>query len=147
VMSVGTSDATEALGLAAKAGYRRLLWLAGEDHRSLEPEPDLTVDTIVCYASDPINLPGNAAKLIMDAGAVALHSPLAAKAFADTTEALDLDRSSITLAAFSSMIAEAAGTGWRAVAIASAPSDSAMLSALTSLDTLPPRKAKSEDGL
>lgn len=133
VVSVGKTDGAEVIEAAERAGHRRMLWLAGDDHRLLDFPAAMTVEIAIVYASVQLPLPGDAANQIAAADAVALHSPRAATAFAAAVDALGLDRKDILLAAFSSAIARAAGRGWRGVAIAGHPADSALLSALTEL--------------
>lgn len=133
VAVTGTSDADEAITAAAKAGYHRLLWLAGEEHKQPSVPDAVTLDTIICYAAEELPLPNNAADIIGSADIAALHSPRAAHRFADIVAGLGLDKSAITIAAFSPAIAEAAGMGWRDVTVADGPSDSALLSAVAQL--------------
>jgi uroporphyrinogen-III synthase len=137
VATVGTSDAAAAVKAASDMGHRRLLWLAGADHRPIKMPKNmpkaLKVTTVIGYASGPKKLTTDAAAVIASADAVALHSPRAAQEFAKAVADFGLDRSSITLAAFSPAIAEAAGVGWRGVAIAERPADIALLSALADL--------------
>ncbi|MFM2411064.1 MAG: hypothetical protein RL481_1892 [Pseudomonadota bacterium] len=130
IKSTGTADAQAVLHAAAIAGDRRLLWLAGEDHRALPQSGPITLDVRVVYASQAIDPGKEAAAVIATADAVALHSPRAARHFAETIDRIGVHRSSLIVAAFSPAIAEAAGSGWRAVAIAEEPNDSALLSAL-----------------
>lgn len=133
VVSVGKTDGAEVIEAAERAGHRHMLWLAGDDHRSLEFPASMTTEIAIVYASVQLPLPDDAAHRIAAADAVALHSPRAAAAFAAAVDALGLDRKHILIAAFSSAIARAAGDGWRGVAIAGHPADSAMLSALAEL--------------
>lgn len=141
VATVGTSDAAAAVKAASDMGHRRLLWLAGADHRPIKMPKNmpkaLKVTTVIGYASGPKKLTADAAPIIASADAVALHSPRAAQQFAKAVEDFGLDRSSITLAAFSPAIAQAAGDGWRAVAVAERPADIALLSALADLGKPP----------
>jgi uroporphyrinogen-III synthase len=131
--TVGTSGVDEAVKSAADSGHRRLLWLAGEEHKSPHLPQGIQLDIIVCYSADARPLPGNAAEIIAKADIVALHSPRAARLFADTATKLGLTKSKITIAAFSPAIAEAAGADWRDVAVAKEPTDSALLSAVEEL--------------
>jgi uroporphyrinogen-III synthase len=137
VTTVGTSDAAAAVKAASDMGHRRLLWIAGADHRPIKMPKNmpkaLKVTTVISYASGPKALTADAAKVIASADAVALHSPRAAQEFAKTAANFGLDRSAITLATFSPAIAEAAGDGWRAIAVAERPADIALLSALAEL--------------
>ena len=138
VQSEGTSDAAYALQAAADAGHHRLLWLAGEDHQKLAPMPSMTIDQRIVYASVPIEVDDAIADAVRSSDVVALHSARAADRFARFVAASGLDRRCIRLAAFSLAIAEAAGPGWRAVAVADRPDDQALLSAATALDRVSP---------
>jgi uroporphyrinogen-III synthase len=137
VATVGTSDATAAVKAASDMGHRRLLWLAGADHSTIKMPKNmpkaLKVTTVIGYASGPKVLTAEVAAVIASADAVALHSPRAAQLFAKAVLDFGLDRAAITIAAFSPAIAEAAGAGWRGVAIAERPADIALLSALAEL--------------
>ena len=137
VATVGTSDATAAVKAASDMGHRRLLWLAGADHSTIKLPKNmpkaLKVTTVIGYASGPKVLTADVAAVIASADAVALHSPRAAQLFAKAVADFGLDRAAITIAAFSPTIAEAAGAGWRGVAIAERPADIALLSALADL--------------
>lgn len=137
IVTVGTSDAAAAVRAASDMGHRRLLWLAGVDHSPIKLPKNapkkLNVTTVICYASGLKALGHEAADAIKIADAVVLHSPRAAIEFAKAVEAFGIEKSAITVAAFSPAIAEAAGEGWRAVAIAERPADSALLSAIAEL--------------
>jgi uroporphyrinogen-III synthase len=135
IVSIGSTNADEAVTAANDAGHKRLLWLAGEDHRPIKPHTGLMIDIVICYASMACRLPDDAKAQIMAADAVALHSARAAQLFGETVAAFDLARSSMTIAAFSPAIAAAAGSGWRNIVIADMANDSALLSTLKSLDT------------
>lgn len=129
----GDSDADATIAAAASAGYSRLIWLVGAEHMQPALPDGLTLETIICYTSEEQPLPAQGANSILQADIVALHSPRAARLFANIVDQLGLDRAAIALAAFSPAIAEAAGTGWRAIAIAARPADSALLSAAAEL--------------
>jgi uroporphyrinogen-III synthase len=141
IASIGKSDATEAVNAAVDAGHRRLLWLAGQDHRAIEPPEGAHIDTVICYASEALSLPADSKTQILAADAIALHSARAAKLFSATVKQLGIDPSTIIIAAFSPAIAEAAGAGWRAAIVADMANDSALLSALQSLGRQGPDKA------
>jgi uroporphyrinogen-III synthase len=133
VASTGTAGVEEAIANAAAAGHSHLLWLAGDEHKTPEPVQGVELDTVICYASDRVTLPDSAEAIIDSADIVALHSARAAKVFAETIGQFGIARARFVIAAFSPAIAEAAGQGWRSVAVAAEPSDSALLSALASL--------------
>ena len=110
----GPSDGAALAAMAERNGARSMLHLGGRDHVALD-----RVMHVAVYASEPAGtLPGD-----LNEAVVLLHSPRAAARFA----ALASDRAKFTLAAISAQTAEAAGGGWRKVAVASAPRDEALL--------------------
>lgn len=137
VTTVGTSDAAAAVKAASDMGHRRLLWIAGADHRPIKMPKNmpkaLKVTTVISYASGAKALPADTGEIIGSVDAVALHSPRAAVEFKKAAADFGIDKASITLAAFSPAIAEAAGDGWHAIAVAERPADIALLSALAEL--------------
>ena len=136
VDSEGTGDATQALQAAADAGHNRLLWLAGEDRQQLVLPVRMTVDQRVVYASAPIKPDISMAEAVRSSDIIALHSARAAVRLGSLLNQWALDRANFTIACFSQAIADAAGSGWRAVAIADRPEDSALLSAARCLATV-----------
>ncbi|MEW6576153.1 MAG: uroporphyrinogen-III synthase [Pseudomonadota bacterium] len=136
--STGNTGAEQAIENAREAGHRRLLWLAGEDQTAFAVPADMHIETRVVYAADPIELGEDAQQMVLQADVVALHSARAAEHFAHFVDAAGLDRSSIALAAFSQGIADAAGHGWRAIAVAERPEDQALLSAAHTLVRIAP---------
>jgi uroporphyrinogen-III synthase len=132
-VSIGNAGVDEALAAASCAGHKRLIWLAGEDHtKPLVPE-GLTLEIAICYASEPLPLTPETATRIAQADSIALHSVRAAEHFGAIINRLGIDKSTLTIAAFSPAIAAAAGDGWRGIAIATQPTDHALLSALDEL--------------
>lgn len=132
--STGTRGVDEALQLASAAGYHRLLWLAGEDQTTFHVPESLQVETRIVYTAESAELPSDARAIVASADIVALHSARAAGIFTEFVDAQHLSRTDIRLAAFSEAIAEAAGSGWQAIATARHPSDEALLSAARALD-------------
>lgn len=97
----------------------RLLQLCGEDRREASGARQ-SIETICVYRAAPVEKP----ELGDVAGAVALiHSPRAGRRFADLVD----DRDQVAIAAISAAAAEACGSGWRSVDIASQPNDDALL--------------------
>lgn len=133
--ATGSAGVQSALA-KVEANHQKLLWLAGEDHSMLEMPRGMTVETAICYTSEPRPLPPTAAQIIAQADAVALHSARAAQHFSDSVQLLGCERAKIAIAAFSSAIAKAAGPGWALVATAAQPTDSALLSALDRIASL-----------
>lgn len=105
----------------------RLLRVAGEEHIALAAPQGITITTCIAYRSE--TLPLDPALAILGQGPVIalLHSGATARHFAAECERLGVDTAQITLAALAPRIAAAAGAGWRAVHIAAAPNDAALL--------------------
>lgn len=130
-VGAATADAARAAGFAvamtgesgvddlldALPGSRRLLHLAGADHRC--PATRHAVETVIVYRS--MVLPGAA---IPPGACVALvHSARAGARLG----ALAPARADVAIAAISTAAAAACGTGWAALAVAETPSDGALL--------------------
>jgi uroporphyrinogen-III synthase len=143
--TTGTSGASAALMNAAQLGHHRLLWLTGDDHIDLTPPLLSSIETRICYASEALPISDGFGARIASADIVAFHSARAARYFCDALAKLGLDRNSLMAAAFSPAIAAVAGTGWRAITVASEPSDSALLSALAELVKHPAFTATHEE--
>ena len=102
----------------------RLLHLAGRD-RIIANQAAQRIDTLIVYAAEALPKPAGVDGL---AGCVvALHSPRAAARLAALMERTAVDRASIALLALSPAVADAAGGGWERVAVASSPTDAALL--------------------
>jgi uroporphyrinogen-III synthase len=113
----GAGSAADALRSLAKAGHSRPLHLAGED-RTPYPHLPFAVTTRVVYASKPIAIALPTGRYV-----ALLHSARAAVRFAALCPSPRL----VDSVAISATVAEAAGPGWRSVAIAALPDDNAML--------------------
>lgn len=111
----------------AGPGPMRLLRLAGAKHTALAPPAGVTIDTRVVYRLVHREIPPPFAASLADGGIVLLHSGEAARHFTGECGRLGIERAAIALAALAPRIAEAAGTGWRCVAVAPQPTDSALL--------------------
>ena len=124
VAGTGEGGLDVLVGQLAPGHYLRL---AGEAHVALHPASGVTIDTRVVYrmAARPF-LPA-LARLLAAPALVLLHSGEAAHHFADQCDANGIDRVKIALACLAPRIAEAAGTGWSAVATAPQRNDSALL--------------------
>lgn len=110
----GTSDAA---AIAAQAAGRRLLHLAGRENRKVAGATQRIV-----YAAEPVDRPLPPAEVAL------LHSPRAARYFAQRHPGRN-----IAIGALSPAVAEAAGAGWKAVAIAEHPDDESLLAAVARL--------------
>lgn len=124
VACTGSSDIAELL--AATTRFHRLLWLAGRE-RTPFVHPTIAAVAAV-YASDP--LPLDAAQAEALRGSVALvHSARAGARLAHELDRHGISRTAVGIAAISGKAAEAAGSGWRAIAIAARPDDEALIAA------------------
>lgn len=103
----------------------RLLRLAGRDHIASQ-DPRIGA-TLFLYAVDALPIGPVLARQLERGAIVALHSLRGARHLAKQTVQLGLTRRNIALAAISQAVAEAAGKGWAAVAVASEPRDAALL--------------------
>ncbi|MDE0878126.1 MAG: uroporphyrinogen-III synthase [Sphingomonas bacterium] len=128
VTLVGDRDAAAALDAARQSGYDRLLHVTGRDHIALS-----AVAAVPVYASDAIDIDARATALFLDA-TVLLHSARAARHFAALIDRDACDRARIALAALSPAVAEAAGAGWRHIAVAPHPDDDALIATLSTRD-------------
>jgi len=120
VASIGKGGVDELL-VSLRPGSR-LLHLCGEDRRA----PNLPAQQISCvavYRARAVAVPDNLLGLRDQVAAV--HSPRAARRLAEIVP--EEDRASVRLAAISQATADAAGSGWAEVGIASVPTDSALL--------------------
>lgn len=119
----GTAD-VEAVNAMMAADHVRLAFHpCGRDRRPV-PRPGPDIVQIPVYAADAVEALPAAAEAAMAAGAVVLvHSPRAGALLAG----LARDRGRVSIAAISAAAAEAAGAGWRRVAVAAAPRDEALL--------------------
>lgn len=137
-----TADAATRAGLAVTASgtgglqsllprilpaHRRLLRLAGRERVPLDLPAGISVIEREVYVLDPLPMPPELAALLAEPAIVALHSAEAARHFTAECERLGLDRTKIRIAALGPRIAAAAGQGWRALAGARAPNDTALL--------------------
>lgn len=108
-------------------GSLHLLRIAGEERIILTSPPGVTFDEVIAYRSVPLPLDPVAPLLATHEALVLLHSAATARHFAAECDRLSLARSTITLAALGPRIAEAAGSGWRAVHTAAQPDEAALL--------------------
>jgi uroporphyrinogen-III synthase len=120
VTAVGASDAAAALVIAHRSGFARPLHLAGRDYRPVG------VATVVVYASDAVMVPAGAMAAAMD-GLALIHSPRAARRFAELVDRDALDRSRIGVVALSPAVLAAAGDGWASAVAAAVPTDAALV--------------------
>ena len=123
----GDRDGAALLKRAADQGFTRLLHLAGRDHMDL-PLPGGSMERRIVYAADAVrDLPAEAGELLARDAVVLCHSPRAASLFGRLIDKDGLPRARIAIAALSEAVGQAAGSGWAAVKLGSAPNDDALL--------------------
>lgn len=142
VVGGATADVARKAGLAVESvgggnlqpvldridpAYRRLLRLAGRERVELSPPPGTTIVERVLYASDPQPMPTALVTILGAPTVVMLHSAEAARHFAAECDRHGISREQIALAAIGPRVADAAGTGWKALKSAATPSDPALL--------------------
>ena len=106
--------------LASIEPGRRLLHLCGENRVELG-EARQRIEALPVYRSVELPAPGGIDRVEV----VAVHSPRAARRFAELAGALD--RAKVSIAAISGAAADAAGAGWLELAIADEPTDRSLL--------------------
>ncbi len=125
-LRVVTAGDGDAMALAAAAGARRALHLAGRD-RATATLPGVS-RTIAVYASEPVT-PDPAMLAALSGAVVLVHSPRAGARLAE----LVVDRAGISVAAISEAAATAVGPGWAKVVVAARPDDAALVQAALAL--------------
>ncbi|WP_419826652.1 uroporphyrinogen-III synthase [Sphingomonas sp.] len=125
---IGGGDAAAIAATAAADGVTSLLHLAGREHRVVTI-PGLGIETRIVYAADAVEALPRVARAVLPDAVALLHSARAAAAFAR----LAPERARIAVAAISRAALSASGGGWRAAAVASAPTDAALLAAAAKL--------------
>jgi len=124
VRGVGNGGAAELVATAVASGVRRALHIGGRE-RTLEPGGAIA-EVIAVYASEALPIDRDAAHRLL--GSIALiQSARAGQRLAALAEEHSLDRADIALAAVSSAAADAAGGGWRQIAVAAEPSAEALI--------------------
>jgi uroporphyrinogen-III synthase len=115
----GPADGAALVAQVVGDGIGAALHLCGRDHVDLA-DGAIAITAVPVYAADPVaRLPDG-----IEQALVLLHSPRAAAVFAGLAGPR---RAAIRIAAISTRAAAAAGPGWKAVAIAAAPRDHALL--------------------
>ncbi len=124
---VGADGVDAIVERAERNGIDRLLHLAGREYRELA-SGSVAIERRIVYAADAVASLPDAARAALPDAVVLLHSPRAAALFATL-----VDPAGISIAAISAATREAAGTGWRAVAVADRPADASLLAAAAKL--------------
>lgn len=127
---VGESDVSRMMGRIATLGVQRLLHICGADITPYDLF-GIEVERVVVYDSPAVEPAPDLGPLLALEPVVLLHSPRAARHFASLAD--EASRPGISLVAISQRAAEAAGNGWREVAIAAEPRDEALLKVAATL--------------
>ena len=127
VALTGNADAAALVASARAQDFARPLHLAGRDsHR----QPG--IDAVIVYASVPMEITASGMQGWRD-GVALLHSARAAERFARLVDGEGLARDRIGVAALSTAVAKAAGSGWSATLVASRPDDESLVVAACTL--------------
>ncbi|MFQ3595373.1 MAG: uroporphyrinogen-III synthase [Sphingomonadaceae bacterium] len=133
-VEAGASDGSAALRLAAGLGFARLLHARGEDAAPLMLPAGLELETRILYRAVPAaRLPQAACAALARGATPLLFSARTAQVLAALLADAGLARGQIALAVLSPAVAQAAGAGWQAVAIAQKPTTEAILAAAEGL--------------
>lgn len=126
IAGTGEGDASAALALAHANGLTRLLHLAGRER--MPDAPGVTV--IAVYRSDPLPVAPGATRILAAGWTALLHSPRAARRFAELIDRNATPRAAVAVAALSPAVLAAAGAGWSRAVAADRPTDAALLDLL-----------------
>lgn len=127
VAAVGQGDGAQALSLAHRHGWHRILRLAARDRIFLPG-----VDDIPVYASEAC-IPAPGTMRLAKGTVTLLHSPRAASLFRQLLGRDQMPLASVRIAAISDAVAQAAGSGWNRSLIAAEPNDAALVQAACTL--------------
>lgn len=123
VAMIGATNGRDLLDAMTSNKIQRILWLCARDRTALTVA-DAELVPLPCYAVDPLAPPPEWAALIIAPAVLMAHSARGARRLAELVGA---ERAHLSLAAISAAVADAAGGGWAAVAVADRPDDAAML--------------------
>ncbi len=132
VAGVGAEDGTAIVAAAAAAGVRTLLHPGGADRAAIEVPATVRIDHRPVYAMALAeSLPGRVIAALADGRifATLLFSARTAAHLASLVAGAGLVRGKLRIVALSEAVLAAAGTGWRAHAIAARPVESEALAA------------------
>ncbi|NJM51566.1 MAG: uroporphyrinogen-III synthase [Sphingomonadales bacterium] len=132
VAATGTQDAEAIVAKAAADGVSRLLWLRGKKASDFDIPSCITINSHIVYDAARIEPPIDFASQVRSANVILLHSPQAARYFAECCERSGIEKSAITIAALSPNIADSAGEGWAKTIIAPRPDDALLLNMIAS---------------
>ncbi|GGC40792.1 hypothetical protein GCM10011371_30240 [Novosphingobium marinum] len=124
VADIGSGGLQEVLD-RVQVAHSRVLRLAGRKRTPLSIPDGIRMQEKVVYASEPLPMSGELARLLRSEAVVLLHSGEAARHFAETCP--DACRAHVRLVAIGPRVAERAGDGWHSVRSACQPSEDALL--------------------
>ena len=124
---IGHEDVEAIVAGARRDGVADLLHLAGRDYRA-PMAAQLPIERRLVYAADAVTSLPEPARAALPGAIALLHSPRAATLFATF-----VDPSRLSIAAISPATRDAAGDGWRTVAVADRPTDASLLAAAAKL--------------
>lgn len=130
--AIGSGGLQDLMGRIAPE-HTRLLRLSGEERVELSPPPGVSIEDRVAYASVPLPMPVELARLLCVAAlprfTVLLHSGAAARHFIRECSRLSLMRHKMTAITIGPRVTEICteAGGWHSVQTAPTPSDAAML--------------------
>ncbi|RVQ65513.1 uroporphyrinogen-III synthase [Croceicoccus ponticola] len=127
IAATGSGGLQAVLPVAIEKGCTKLLRLSGEAHVPLAQPPGVTIDTVTCYRVRDLPVGNDLAATLRGGAVVMLHSGEAAAHFTAEVDRLGIARSGIAVACLAPRVAERAGTGWAALAIAGRTEDRALL--------------------
>lgn len=125
-------DAQALVAAIAADGRRRVLHLAGKDHRPPPPSPNFGLVTCPVYEARLVADLTDEARAALAAGRVdwtLLFSARTSAHFADLCDRHGVDRARLSIAAISPAALAAAGVGWRRALAAVDPSETGILAA------------------
>ena len=123
---VGRGDVVQVVRRAAADGIKSLLHLTGTDRTGFDPE-GVRIEVRAVYSAEPVEPPPALADALSNNAVALLHSARAARRFRE------LAGSGHRIAAISPAVLAAAGDGWVDTAVASVPTDDALLAAAAPL--------------
>ena len=132
IEKTGASSGQALLDSLAEDRYRKILWLAGEQHSQLDAR-QRELHIVPVYRSTAVALGEKAVACLQRETVLLLHSARAARHLVAELGRLRIKQDRHHALAFSAKVAQAAGQGWRSLQIAEHPDDDALLSLATGL--------------
>ena len=132
IEKTGASSGQALLDSLAEDRYRKILWLAGEQHSQLDAR-QRELHIVPVYRSTAVALGEKAVACLQRETVILLHSARAARHLVAELGRLRIKQDRHHALAFSAKVAQAAGQGWRSLQIAEHPDDDALLSLATGL--------------